>query len=64
MVINVAVVLKLTKDKGQPRFLYISKGRKSEIAMAHKNKTQKYPVDIMWQNVSYLLLRLKSRLEK
>ena len=33
--------------------------------MAHKNKTQKYPEGTTYQNdVSYLLLRLKSRLGK
>ena len=35
-----------------------------ETATAHKNKTQKYPVDTTCQNVSHLLLRLKFRLEK
>ena len=32
--------------------------------ISHKNKTQKYPVDTTCQNVSCLLLRLKSHLEK
>ena len=32
--------------------------------MAHKNKTEKYPVDATCQNASCLLLRPKSRLEK
>ena len=32
--------------------------------MAHKIKTYKYPVHAICQNVSCLLLRLKSRLEK
>ena len=42
----------------------ISEGRKSEIAMAYKNKTKKYPVDTTCQNVSCLLLWLKSWLKK
>ena len=37
MVICVAV--KVIVDKGRPKFLLISKGQKSETAMAHKNKT-------------------------
>ena len=47
-----------------PKFLYISKGQKSEIAMAHKNETQWYLADTTCQNVSWLLLLLKSQLEK
>ena len=37
--------VKVIVDKGRPKFLYISKGRKSEAAMANKNKMQKYPSD-------------------
>ena len=37
--------------------------QKSEIAMVHKNKTQKYPVTTC-HNVSCLLLWLKPRPEK
>ena len=32
--------------------------------MAHKSKTYKYPVDTTCHNVSWLLLRLKSRQQK
>ena len=39
MVICVAVDSKSDVDKGRPKFLSISKGRKFETAMAHKNKT-------------------------
>ena len=39
------LTVKLIVEKGRPKFLYISKGRKSETAMAHKNKMQKYPPD-------------------
>ena len=38
--------------------------KKSETAMAHKNKTWKYSVDTTSQTVSCLLLQLKSPLEK
>ena len=58
------LAVKVVRDKGGPNFLYISKGRKSETAMADKNKTYKYPVDMKCQNMSCLLLRLKSRLGK
>ena len=58
------LAVKVVRDKGGPNFLYISKGRKSETAMADKNKTYKYPVDMTCQNMSCLLLRLKSRLGK
>ena len=51
-------------DKGRSKFLQMPKGQKSEIAMVHKNKTQKHPVDTTGQNASCLLLWLKSRLEK
>ena len=51
-------------DKGRPKFHKFPKGQKTETAMAHKNKTWKYPVDKTCHNVSYLLLRLKSRLEE
>ena len=51
-------------NKEGPIFLLINKGQKSETAMTHKNKKQKYPVDKTCQNASCLLLRLKSRLEK
>ena len=51
-------------DKEKPKFLKFSKERKSGLAMAHKYKMQKYPVDTTCQNVSCLLLQLKSRLEK
>ena len=51
-------------DKGRSKFLQMPKGQKSEIAMVHKNKTQKYPVDTTGQNASCLLLWLKFRLEK
>ena len=44
--------------------LQISKGQKAKTAMAHKNKTQKYPVDTTYNNVTCLLLWLKPRLEK
>ena len=40
-----------------------SRHRKSETAMVHENKTLKNLVDPKCQNV-YLLLRLKSQLEK
>ena len=39
-------------------------GTKSETGMADKNKTYKYSVDTTCQNVSCLLLRLKSWLEE
>ena len=39
MVICVAVDCKMIVDKGRPKLLEIFKGRKSETAMAHKNKT-------------------------
>ena len=58
------LAVKVVRDKGGPNFLYISKGRKSETAMADKNKTYKYPVDMTCQNMSCLLLQLKSRLGK
>ena len=51
-------------DQGRAKSLRISKGRKSETTMAHKNKMQKYPVDATSQNKSCLLRRFKSRLEK
>ena len=54
----------LLLDKGRPKFLQISKGQKSATVMAHKNKTYKYLVDTTRQNVSCLLLRLNSWLEK
>ena len=41
-----------------------SKRQKSQTAMVNKNKTQKYPVVTTCRNVSCLLLRLKSWLEK
>ena len=36
---------KVIVHKGRPKFLKISKGRKSETAMTPKNKAKKYPVD-------------------
>ena len=58
------MTIKMLVDKGRSKFLQMPKGQKSEIAMVHKNKTQKYPVDTTGQNSSCLLLWLKSRLEK
>ena len=50
-------------DKERPKFLSILKGRKSEKAMVYKTK-RRNTVDTTFQNLSCLLLRLKSRLEK
>ena len=33
------LILKLIADKGRPKFLKISKERKSETGITHKNKT-------------------------
>ena len=48
----------------KPKFLSISKEQKSDTAMVYKNKTKKYPVHALYQNLSCLLPRLKSRQEK
>ena len=39
-------------------------GKKSETAMAHKNKIQKYPLDTTSQNELCLLRQLKLQLKK
>ena len=44
--------------------LWISKGRKSETAMAHKNRMDKYLANTTSQNKSCLMRQLKSRQEK
>ena len=44
------LTVKVIVDKGRSKFLKISKGQKSETAIAHKIK-QKYPVDTIYQNV-------------
>ena len=64
IVIYVSVDCKSDSRQGEPKFLQISKGRKSETAMVRKNKKQKYPVDTTCHNLSRLLLRLKFLLEK
>ena len=61
MVIVWLFTVKVIVDKGRATFLKISKGRKSETAMTHKDETQKYLVDTTCQNVSCLLFCLKSR---
>ena len=64
MIVYVAVDSQSDSRQGKAYKLSSSKRQKAETAMAHKNKTQKYPVDTSCKNVSCLLLRLKSRLEK
>ena len=64
MVICVAVDSQSDSRQWRACILQISKGRKSETAMSHNNKTKKYPVDATCQNVSCLLFWLKSNLEK
>ena len=46
------------------RFYKFPRDKKAETALAYKKKTQKYPVDTVCQNESYLLLELKPQLEK
>ena len=58
------LTVKVMLDKERTICLIISKGRKSETTMAHKNKIQKYPVNTTSQNESCLLYWLKSLLEK
>ena len=45
MIVYVAVNCQSGSRQGKAYKLLISKGQKAEAAMAHKNKTQKYPVD-------------------
>ena len=61
MVICVAVDCKSKLDKRGPKFLQISKGRKSETEMAHKAKPRNIQsIATTYQKVSCLLLLLKS----
>ena len=64
MVICVAVNCKSDSRQGKAYVFINFQGTKSETGMADKNKTHKYSVDTTCQNVSCLLLRLKSWLEK
>ena len=58
------LTVKVIVDKGRPKFLQIFKRRKSETAINDKNETWKYSVTATCQNVSCLLLQIKSHLEK
>ena len=57
------LTVKVIIEQGKAKVLINFQRRKCETAMAHKYKTQKCLVHTC-QNVSYLLLRLKSQLEK
>ena len=54
MVIFVAVDRKIGTRQRRAKFFIISKGRKSETVMAHKNKKLKYLIDTTCQNVPCL----------
>ena len=58
------MTVKVTVDKGRPKFSQMSKGQKSVTAMVHEIKTKKYPVSATCQNVSCLLLQIKFWLKK
>ena len=60
----ICMTAKVILDKGHPKVLEISKGRKPETVITHKNKMQKYPVDTTCQDVSCLLLRLSPSQKK
>ena len=57
------LTVKVIIEQGKAKVLINFQRRKCETVMTHKYKTQKCLVHTC-QNVSYLLLRLKSQLEK
>ena len=64
MTVYVAVNCQSDSRQGKAYKLLIFKGQKAETAMAHKNKTQKYPVDTACKNVSWKKMRFQLALNK
>ena len=64
MIVYVAVNCQSDSRQGKAYKLLIFKIQKAETARAHKNKTQKYPVDKAWKNVSWKKMRFQLALNK